>query len=334
MKRSHAVLVTGGAGYIGAHVVLALREAGWHVIVLDNLSTGRLLPLHLDCSVVIGDVADRALVAATLARYDVTAVVHLAASIVAPASIRNPLAYYRNNVAGSISLLEACVEHGISAFVLSSTAAVYGVPLASPVAEDAAAEPINPYGWSKLMAERVLRDAAAAHDLPFLILRYFNVAGADPRGRAGPSQTGPAHLLKIAIEAALGRRADVPIYGSDYPTTDGTCIRDFIHVSDLAAAHVAGLDYLLGGGPSAVLNCGYGRGYSVREVLATVERVAGRRIATRLAPRRPRDPPEVVADAERIRILLGWQPRFDDLEKIVAHSLAWLRRSEPVLATS
>ncbi|MCX7630640.1 MAG: UDP-glucose 4-epimerase GalE, partial [Geminicoccaceae bacterium] len=230
--------------------------------------------------------------------------------------------------------LEACVEHGISAFVLSSTAAVYGVPLASPVAEDAAAEPINPYGWSKLMAERVLRDAAAAHDLPFLILRYFNVAGADPRGRAGPSQTGPAHLLKIAIEAALGRRADVPIYGSDYPTTDGTCIRDFIHVSDLAAAHVAGLDYLLGGGPSTVLNCGYGRGYSVREVLATVERVAGRRIATRLAPRRPRDPPEVVADAERIRILLGWQPRFDDLEKIVAHSLAWLRRSEPVLATS
>lgn len=332
MKRAQAVLVTGGAGYIGAHVVLALRDAGWNVIVLDNLSSGRLLPLHRDCTVVIGDIADRPLVACTLARYGVAAVVHLAASIVAPASIRDPLAYYRNNVAGSISLLEACVEHGIAAFVLSSTAAVYGVPATSPVSEDASPEPINPYGWSKLMAERVLRDAASAYDIPFLILRYFNVAGADPRGRAGPSPAGPAHLLKVAIEAALGRRREGPIYGTDYPTIDGTCIRDFIHVTDLAAAHVAGLDYLLNGGSSAVLNCGYGRGFSVRQVIETVERVAGRRIPTRSAPRRPGDPPEVVADADRIRGLLGWQPRLDNLEEIVAHSLAWLRRRELMLA--
>jgi len=322
-----SVLVTGGAGYIGSHVVLALRAAGWPVVVLDDLSTGQLRPLHADCAVVVGDIADRATVEATLRRHDVVAVVHLAASIVAPESVRRPLLYYRNNLAGSLGLLEACVRHGVAAFVLSSTAAVYGAPARSPVAEDAPTVPINPYGWSKLMVERVLADTAAAHDLPFVVLRYFNVAGADPAGRTGQAEAGPAHLLRVALDAALGIRPEVPIYGTDHPTPDGTCVRDFVHVSDLAEAHRAALDHLLAGGPSTVLNCGYGRGFSVRQVIEAVERVSGRPIVTRPAPRRPGDPPEVVADASRIRAVLGWRPRFDDLETMIAHALAWRHRS-------
>lgn len=327
MSGHGSVLVTGGAGYIGAHVVLALRAAGWPVVVLDDLSSGRLRPLHRECALVIGDVADRATVGAALRRHDVAAVIHLAASIVAPASVRHPLPYYRNNLAASLGLLEACVRHGVAAFVLSSTAAVYGAPAASPVREDAPTVPINPYGWSKLMVERVLTDTAAAHDLPFMVLRYFNVAGADPEGRAGQAEGGAAHLLGVALDAALGRRPEVPIYGTDYPTADGTCVRDFVHVSDLADAHRAALDHLLAGGASTVLNCGYGRGFSVREVIAAVERVSGRPVPTRQAPRRPGDPPEVVADATRIRTLLGWRPRLDDLEVMIAHALAWRRRS-------
>lgn len=327
MSRPGSVLVTGGAGYIGSHVVLALLEAGWPVVVLDDLSSGRLRPFHRRCALVVGDVADRATVAAALRRHDVAAVVHLAASIVAPESVRQPLPYYRNNLAASLGLLEACVRHGVAAFVLSSTAAVYGAPTRSPVGEDAPTVPVNPYGWSKLMVERVLTDAAAVHDLPFVALRYFNVAGADPAGRAGQAETGPAHLLRVALDAALGRRPEVPVYGDDYPTPDGTCVRDFVHVTDLAAAHLAALDHLLGGGPGAVLNCGYGRGFSVRQVLAAVERVTGRPLPVRLAPRRPGDPPEVVADATRIKAVLGWRPRLDDLELMIGHALAWLRRS-------
>lgn len=327
MSRPGSVLVTGGAGYIGSHLVLALLEAGWPVVVLDDLSSGRLRAFHRRCALVVGDVADRATVAAALRRHDVAAVVHLAASIVAPESVRQPLPYYRNNLAASLGLLEACVRHGVAAFVLSSTAAVYGAPTRSPVGEDAPTVPVNPYGWSKLMVERVLTDAAAVHDLPFVALRYFNVAGADPAGRAGQAESGPAHLLRVALDAALGRRPEVPVYGDDYPTPDGTCVRDFVHVTDLAAAHLAALDHLLGGGPSAVLNCGYGRGFSVRQVLAAVERVTGRPLPVRLAPRRPGDPPEVVADATRIKAVLGWRPRLDELELMIGHALAWLRRS-------
>ncbi len=334
MSAPGTVLVTGGAGYIGSHVVLALRAAGWPVVVLDDLSTGRLRPLHRDCAVVVGDVGDRATVAAAMRRHDVVAVVHLAASIVAPASIRHPLAYYRNNLAASLALLEVAARHGVAAFVLSSTAAVYGAPASSPVSEDAPTVPINPYGWSKLGVERLLLDAAAAHDLPHLILRYFNVAGADPTGRVG--QAGDAHhLLAVALDVAFGRRAEVPIYGTDYPTPDGTCVRDFVHVSDLAEAHRSALDHLLGGGPSLVLNCGYGRGFSVREVIAAVERVTCRRLRVRPAPRRPGDAPVVVADASRIRSVLGWRPRFADLDTIVAHAAAARRRAaEPVVPPS
>jgi UDP-glucose 4-epimerase len=327
LSRPGSVLVTGGAGYIGSHVVLALKSAGWPVVVLDDLRTGRLRPLHRDCALVVGDVGDRALVTSALRRHDVVAVVHLAASIVAPASVRHPLPYYDNNLAASLGLLGACVHHGVAAFVLSSTAAVYGVPPRSPVSEDAPTEPINPYGASKLMVERLLRDVAAAHDMPFLILRYFNVAGADPFGRTGPTETGPAHLLRVATDVAFGLRPEVPIYGTDHPTVDGTCVRDFVHVSDLAEAHRAALDHLLAGGASTVLNCGYGRGFSVRQVIAAVERVSGRPIPTRPAPRRPGDPSEVVADASRIRSVLRWRPRYDDLDLIVAHTLAWRRSS-------
>ncbi|MCS7268764.1 MAG: UDP-glucose 4-epimerase GalE [Geminicoccaceae bacterium] len=334
MGRAGSVLVTGGAGYVGAHVVLALREAGWPVVVLDDLSTGRLLPLHRDCSVVLGGVGDRDLVRETLARYDVQAVVHLAASILVPESVRHPLAYYRNDVAVGLALLEACVAHGVAAFVFSSTAAVYGVPERSPVDEEAPTRPINPYGWSKLMFERVLRDAAAAHDLPFVILRYFNVAGADPELRAGPLPDGPTHLVRVALEAALGLRPFVPVFGVDYPTRDGTCVRDYVHVSDVATAHRLALDYLLGGGAGAVLNCGYSRGHTVREVVAAVERVTGRSVPTRVAPRRPGDPPEVVADARRIRDVLGWEPRWTELDAMVAHAFAWMRRGRPAEAAT
>lgn len=327
MRTVGSVLVTGGAGYIGSHVVLALREAGFQVVVLDNLTTGQLRALHRDCAIVIGDIGDRQLVRVTLSRYDIRAVVHLAASIVAPESVRHPLAYYKNNLAAGIVLLEACVAHGVSAFVFSSSAAVYGIPERSPVDEEAPTQPINPYGWSKLMFERVLRDIAGACGLPFVILRYFNVAGADPFLRAGPPVGGTTHLLKAALYAALGRWPFVPIYGVDYPTRDGTCVRDYVHVSDVAAAHVNALDYLLRGGTSTVLNCGYGCGYSVREVISAVERITGRTVPTRIAPRRPGDPPEVVADPRRIRSVLGWQPRWVNFDTIVAHTLAWLQPS-------
>lgn len=317
------VLVTGGAGYIGSHVVLALKAVGWPVVVLDNLSRGVVRPLHRGCVVVQGDVGDTALVRTTLRRHDVGAVIHLAASTVVPDSVRAPLRYYHNNLTASVTLLAACVEHGIRAFVFSSTAAVYGNPPSGPVDESTPPAPISPYGRSKRVVEQVLADLDCAQPFPHVILRYFNVAGADPLLRAGQVPGGANHLIRVACEAALGRRAGVPVYGCDYPTPDGTCVRDFVHVSDLAEAHVAALRHLLATGRSVTLNCGYGRGFSVRQVIAAVERAAGVRLAAIPAERRPGDPVAVVAATERIRQELDWKPRFDDLDRIVGHALAW-----------
>jgi UDP-glucose 4-epimerase len=322
------VLVTGGAGYIGSHAVLALREAGLPVVVIDDLSTGRRDVLPADTPLVQGCVGDRALTAAVIADHRVGSILHFAGSIVVPESVEKPLAYYRNNTVNSHALIETAVNGGVERFIFSSTAAVYGMPDAMPVSEDAPTRPINPYGASKLMTETMLRDAAAAHGLKFAILRYFNVAGADPQGRSGQCSRIATHLIKIACQAATGRRDGLSVYGDDYPTPDGTCIRDYIHVADLAAAHVAALRDLLAGGDSMTLNCGYGRGYSVLEVLAAVERVHGAALKTQTAGRRAGDPPALVADADRIRRRLGWTPAHADLDEIVASALAWERRLE------
>jgi UDP-glucose 4-epimerase len=325
-QRAPSVLVTGGAGYIGSHVVLALVEAGWRVVVLDDLSTGHRAAVAEGVPLVIGDVADRELVAGLLAKHAIRAVVHLAGSVVVSDSIAQPLAYYANNTLAGHALISACVAAGVAAFVFSSTAAVYGDPETLPVTEETTPRPVNPYGRSKLMTEWMLCDAHAAYGLPYLVFRYFNVAGADPAGRAGPSTPGATHLLKRACAAAVGRQPRLQIFGTDYPTPDGTCIRDFIHVGDLAAAHVAALDHLRRGGESLILNCGYGRGYSVREVVAAVERISGRRLEVEQAPRRPGDPVAVVAAADLIQARLDWRPRYDDLDTIVAHALRWERK--------
>jgi UDP-glucose 4-epimerase len=327
-----AVLVTGGAGYIGSHVVLALRDAGRTVVVLDNLSTGRRDALPEGIPLVVGDVADGRLVRDVLSRYRIQAMLHFAGSIVVPESVAFPLAYYGNNTIASHVLLEAAVAAKVDAFVFSSTAAVYGQPESVPVAEDAPTRPLNPYGSSKLMTEQMICDAGAAHRLPYAILRYFNVAGADPAGRTGPHKPEATHLIKVACEAAAGRRRAVQVFGSDYPTHDGTCIRDFIHVTDLAVAHVAALDHLLDVGASLTLNCGYGRGHSVQEVLRSVERVSGRRLLVDQAPRRRGDAAEVVADTSRLRQLLRWRPRYDDLDTMIAHTLRWDERLQGLLA--
>ena len=319
------VLVTGGAGYIGSHAVLALREAGHGVVVIDDLSTGVRDLVAEGVPLVTADVGDGAVVGAVLADHDVSAVMHFAGSVVVPESVTKPLDYYRNNTAATRTLIEACVVAGIDRFLFSSTAAVYGVPEAIPVTEDAPTVPINPYGWSKLMSERIFKDAAAAHGLSYAILRYFNVAGADPQGRSGQSTPNATHLIKIAAEVAVGRRERVAIFGEDYETPDGTGVRDYIHVSDLCSAHVIALDHLLGGGESLTLNCGYGRGYSVREVLDAVGSEAGRPLAVASAPRRPGDPPALIANADRIRERLGWRPRHDQLSTIVRTAIAWER---------
>lgn len=322
-----AVLVTGGAGYIGSHMVLALLDAGEEVVVLDRLSTGFRWAVPDAARFYLGDVGDRTLVARILAENDVDAILHFAGSIVVPQSVLHPLDYYENNTAKTALLAAMAIEAGIRHFVFSSTAAVYGdVPDGVPVAESAATLPKNPYGQSKLMAEQMLRDASAAHDFRYVALRYFNVAGADPKGRAGLSTEGATHLIKIACEAALGARSRVDIYGTDYPTPDGTGIRDYIHVSDLVEAHLAALAYLRRGGPPQVANCGYGRGYSVLDVLNAVMRLEGRRFDIHYAPRRPGDAASVVADSTRARRLFGWMPRHDDLDQIVATALAWERR--------
>ena len=317
------VLVTGGAGYIGSHAVLALREAGHGVVVLDDLSTGARELVAEGVPLVVADVGDGARVGQVLAEHDVGAVMHFAGSVVVPESVAKPLDYYRNNTAATRSLIQACVEAGVNRFLFSSTAAVYGVPAMVPVTEDAPTVPINPYGWSKLMSEQMLKDAAAAHDLKYVVLRYFSVAGADPQGRSGQSTPNATHLIKIAAEVAVGRRERIAIFGEDYETPDGTGVRDYIHVSDLCDAHVSALDHLLGGGENLTLNCGYGRGYSVREVLDAVAAQAGRPIVTTSAPRRPGDPPALVANADRIRERLGWRPRHDELSTIVRTAIAW-----------
>lgn len=316
------ILVTGGAGYIGSHTVLQLQERGDDVVVLDNLATGFAQSLH-GVELVRGDVGDVALVARILAERKVDTVVHFAAHTIVPESVSDPLKYYGNNTCQTRSLLAACVQEGVRHFVFSSTAAVYGMPPGGRAAEDTPLAPINPYGTSKLMSEWMLRDVSAATSLRHVVLRYFNVAGSDPLARIGQSTRKATLLVKVACEASLGKRGHLSVFGTDYPTPDGTGIRDYIHVSDLARAHLHAVDYLRDGGASQVLNCGYGHGYSVREVLASVARVGGRPLVVREEPRRAGDPPELVAQADRIRAVLGWQPQLDDLDSIVASSLRW-----------
>ncbi len=327
-----SILVTGGAGYIGSHMVLALLDAGRDVVVLDNLSTGLRRAVPAAATFIEGDVGDGALVRRVIAQHNVEAIIHFAGSIVVPDSIRDPLGYYDNNTVKSRALIAAAVAEGVGQFIFSSTAAVYGMPEVVPVGEDAPMRPISPYGSSKMMTELMLADVARAHDFRYVALRYFNVAGADPEGRSGQSTPRATHLIKVACETALGKRPVLEVYGSDYDTPDGTCIRDYIHVSDLVRAHLDALDYLSAGGRSEVLNCGYGRGYSVREVIAAVKRVARRGFAVSQAPRRPGDPAILVADARRISRILGWRPRLDDLDTIVGHALAWERQLD-ALAT-
>ena len=321
-----SVLVTGGAGYIGSHMVLALRDAGEDVVVLDNLSTGFRWAVPEDVKFVAGDAGDHDLVLRLILANPIDAVIHFAGSIVVPESVADPLGYYLNNTCKSRTLIASAVAAKIPHFIFSSSAAVYGMPEENPVAEDARLAPISPYGTSKLMTELMLRDTARAHDLRYVALRYFNVAGADPLGRSGQSTARATHLVKVACEAALGQRPELQVFGSDYPTPDGTCIRDYIHVTDLVGAHLDALRYLRAGGESAVLNCGYGGGFSVLDVIAAVKRIAQSEFRVRMGPRRAGDPAAIVAKAERIGAVLGWKPKLDRLDTIVGHALAWEKR--------
>ncbi|HEV7285136.1 MAG TPA: UDP-glucose 4-epimerase GalE [Kaistia sp.] len=317
------VLVTGGAGYIGSHMVLALADAGRETMVLDDLSTGFVAQVPDGVPLVRGDCGDEALLKRLIREFGVTAIVHFAGSIVVPDSVTNPLGYYLNNTVRSRALIAAAVEGGVRNFIFSSTAAVYGEPEVSPIAESSAMQPISPYGASKLMTEWMLRDTVAAHDIRSVVLRYFNVAGADPQGRSGQSFPRATHLIKLACQAALGQRSHLDVFGQDYATPDGTCVRDYIHVSDLARAHVLALDHLEDGGESLTMNCGYGRGFSVLEVIEAVKRVSGVDFEVRLAPRRAGDPPSLVAATDLIRSRLGFKPARDDLDLIVADALRW-----------
>ena len=319
-----AVLLTGGAGYIGSHVALDLAREGYEVIILDDLSRGFAQAVS-DCELVQGDAGDKGLVSALLDKHRIGSVLHFAGSTIVPESVAEPLMYYENNTVKSRNLLEACADCGIRHFVFSSTAAVYGIPDSGRVTLATPTEPVNPYGMSKLMTEIMLKDLSVVAPLSYASLRYFNVAGADPDGRIGQSTAGCTLLIKVACEAALGKRERLHIYGTDYPTPDGTGVRDYIHVSDLAAAHVLTLKYLEAGGASVTLNCGYGHGYSVREVVQAVERVHGGPIPVTETGRRPGDPPHLVADGSSARETLGWQPRYDDLEFIVRTSYEWER---------
>ncbi|MBB5047600.1 UDP-glucose 4-epimerase [Rhodopseudomonas rhenobacensis] len=317
------VLVTGGAGYIGSHMVLALVEAGENVVVIDNLSSGFSAMLPQGVPLFIGDAGDENLVEGVIAAHGVNAIIHFAGSVVVPASMRDPLGYYQNNTMTTRNLLAVAVKCGVPRFIFSSTAAVYGNPERVPVPEQAPTRPLSPYGSSKLMSEIMLHDTAAAHGISYVVLRYFNVAGADPQARIGLATLGATHLLKIAVEAASGQRPKIDVFGTDYPTPDGSCIRDFIHVSDLAQAHRAALAYLRQGGAPVTLNCGYGRGYSVLETIDAVRRVSGRNFAVQAAARRLGDIMTMVADTTRMRATLDWTPRYDDLDTIAAHALAW-----------
>ena len=318
-----AVLVTGGAGYIGSHTVLALAEAGEDVVVIDDLSTGFSAYLPEGVPLFIGDAGDENLLDGVITQHNIESIIHFAGSVVVPDSMRDPLGYYRNNFMTARSLLNVAVKRGINRFIFSSTAAVYGNPDQVPVPEHAPTRPLSPYGSSKLMTEIMLHDVASAYGMQFVVLRYFNVAGADPQARIGLATVGATHLLKIAVEAATGQRAKIDVFGTDYPTPDGSCIRDFIHVTDLSQAHRSALAYLRGGGASMTLNCGYGRGYSVLETIDAVRRVSGRNFAVQYAPRRHGDIMTMVADTSRIRAMLDWKPQYEDLETIAAHALAW-----------
>ncbi len=321
------VLVTGGAGYIGSHAVLALRDAGWPVTVIDNLSTGFRFALPDGVPFYEGDIADAQLLARIFAEQGTGAIMHFAGSIVVPESVTDPLKYYLNNTVRTRALIAAAVEAGVPHFIFSSTAATYGMPTVAAVTEDTPQQPINPYGWSKLMSERMLADVSAAHPMNHCALRYFNVAGADPQGRTGQSTAGATHLIKVAVEAALGKREHVDVFGTDYATPDGTGVRDYIHVSDLAAAHVLALEALIAEpARSMTMNCGYGRGFSVLEVLDAVDRVTNRTIERRIGPRRLGDSDMLISDPSLIKATLPWQPRHADLETIVTHALAWERR--------
>jgi UDP-glucose 4-epimerase len=322
---ARSVLVTGGAGYIGSHVVRQLGEAGERVVVVDNLCRGfRQAVTH--GHLVVGDVGDYPLMSRLLAEHSVDTVMHFAAHTIVPESVALPLKYYGNNTCSTRSLLQACLDHGVAHFVFSSTAAVYGTPQDGYAGEDSPTQPINAYGTSKLMSEWMLRDVAAVNPLRYVALRYFNVAGADPLGRIGQATQGATLLIKVACEAMVGKRPHVSVFGSDYPTADGTGVRDYLHVEDLASAHLRALAYLRNAGASTTLNVGYGHGYSVREILRTVEQVGGKPLTVREEARRAGDPAMLVARAARIRAELGWQPRYDDLQAIIESSLAWERK--------
>ena len=327
-----AVLVTGGAGYIGSHMVLELVGAGEKVVVLDNLSTGSRIAVPTGVPLVVGDIGDQYAVEALIRKHAVRAVVHFAGSIVVPDSVADPLSYYHNNTVKSRALMAAAVAAGVPHFIFSSTAAVYGMPGVNPVTETTDLKPISPYGSSKLMTEMMLADTAFAHPFNYVALRYFNVAGGDPQGRTGQSTPRATHLIKVACQTALGQHSELKVFGTDYPTPDGTCVRDYIHVSDLARAHVSALRYLRDGGASEVFNCGYGGGYSVLDVIAAVKKVSGADFKVTYAPRRAGDPAALVADATRIHNVLGWQPQLNDLETIVTHAFAWEARIAGKLA--
>ena len=321
------VLVTGGAGYIGSHAVLALTDAGWPVTVIDNLTTGFRWAVPAGVAFYEGDIEDADLLARIIAEQQIGALMHFAGSIIVPESVENPLKYYHNNTAKSRALIASAVAGGVKHFIFSSTAATYGIPRESPVSEDSPKLPINPYGMSKLMTETMLADVAAAHPLNYCALRYFNVAGADPRARSGQSTAGATHLIKVAVEAALGMRSQVEVFGTDYATPDGTGVRDYIHVSDLAAAHVLALEALIADpAESLTMNAGYGRGFSVLEVLDAVDRVTNLTITRKLSPRRAGDPDALISDNRKIKAKLPWDPKYADLDVIVGHALQWERR--------
>ncbi|MEO1220575.1 MAG: UDP-glucose 4-epimerase GalE [Pseudomonadota bacterium] len=326
-REKQTVLVTGGAGYIGSHAVLALLDSGWPVAVIDNLTTGFRFAVPDEVAFYEGDIEDAELLARIFEEQGVAAIMHFAGSIVVPESVENPLKYYHNNTAKSRILIEAAVAGGVSHFIFSSTAATYGIPDVEAVREDTPQRPINPYGWSKLMTEQMLGDIAAAHDLNFCALRYFNVAGADPQARTGQSTAGATHLIKVALEAALGKRSHIGVFGTDFDTPDGTGVRDYIHVSDLASAHVHALEALMTEPKrSLTMNCGYGRGFSVLEVLDAVDRVTNTPIERRLEGRRAGDPAQLISDPSLIRQTLRWVPQYDDLDTIISHALAWERK--------
>ncbi|SEE57532.1 UDP-glucose 4-epimerase [Rhizobiales bacterium GAS188] len=321
-----AILVTGGAGYIGSHMVLELLDAGEAVVVLDDVSTGFAWAVPAGATFIRGDAGDPALVLRMIAEHGIEAIAHFAAKIVVPESVSDPLGYYLGNTVKSRNLIEAAVRGGVKQLIFSSTAAVYGNPRENPVGEDAVLDPVSPYGRSKLMTEWMLQDAGRAHGLRHVVLRYFNVAGADPKGRSGQSTPRATHLIKAGVQTALGQRPYLEVFGTDYPTPDGSCLRDYIQVTDLARAHLAALAHLRRGGDSLTLNCGYGSGFSVLEVVEVVKRVSGVDFEVRLSPRRPGDPAAIIAKADRIRAELGWTPQHEDLDEIVTQALTWEKR--------